>query len=463
MKKPSYLKIYEALKKQISNGDIADGSRLPTEPELAKQYGVSVGTLRRAVENLERENFIRREQGRGSFAHLPSSISSETATSPAVNDFVFGCALDMSSQKELNKLYFNGNDYRKISLSSPTTIKPEVSKEWQSCSLVQLPMTMFRLPELNNYLAPLPEEFAREAEKVVPENILNECRTIDGQLRLIPTVVNPTVCYCWKPGFEKAGIPLPDQQKNDWSSFIDITRKLTQANGIPGFGLMPFPGLLYEILLWSFGGDFFDNYGIPWLPEKTFENMIKLLRTLYSEHICYNPSGLPVTQQQFFNNPEFCMTFFIGMGLSVIDKPEEWHVCPVNSFSNSPTAATVLGLGIPNNAPDAQKSIELLRRIFIDKRPELLSRFTGATPGSRDALDLWIKKQKISGAENFRNSLLEARPLTGRMGYNNWYADIYSIIDEAAKNMLDTKSAREQIIAILNERRVRSKDITILA
>ena len=345
MKKPSYLKIYEALKEQISNGDIADGARLPTEPELSKKYSVSVGTLRRAVENLEREKFVRREQGRGSFAQLPGSVKKEGSTPALKDDFVFGCALEMSLQDEVNKLYFGDNVYRQIVLPSPRTIKPEISKEWQSCSLVQLPLTMFRLPELNSYLAPLPDEFVREAEKVVPENILNECRTIDGQLRLIPTVVNPTVCYCWKPGFEKAGIPLPGQQENNWTSFLDIVRRLTEVNGIPGFGLMPFPGLIYEILLWGFGGDFFDDYGIPWMPEDSFENMINLLRTLYRERICYNPSGLSVTQQQFFNNPEFCMTFFVSLGLSAIADHREWHICPVSSFSNSQTAATVFWLG----------------------------------------------------------------------------------------------------------------------
>ena len=120
-------------------------------------------------------------------------------------------------------------------------------------------------------------------------------------------------------------------------------------------------------------------------------------------------------------------------------------------------------MGIPNNAPDAKKSIELLKRIFIDKRPELLSRFTGATPGSLDALDLWTEKQKVSGSDCFKDSLLNSKVLTGRTAYDNWYTDVYAVIDEAAKNMLDIKSARKQIVAILNERRVRSKDITILA
>ena len=460
MKKPSYLKVYESVKEQIINGNIAVDSRLPTEPQLARRYDVSIGTLRRGLEYLEREKYIRREQGRGTFAQLPAESHSEVAS--LQHDFVFGSALNMRFQQEFNELYFSGYPYKQVTLPSPAIQPPANSEIWQSCSLVQLPMIMFRLPELNNYLAPLPEEFTREAEKVVPENILNECRSIDGQLRLIPTVANPSVCYCWKPGFSKAGLPLPGNRQSNWTEFIDITRKLSQTNNIPGFGIMPFPGLLYEILLWSFGGDFYDNYGIPWLPPEAFENMIGLLRILYREHLCYNPFGLAVTGHQFFSNPEFCMTFYGPLALPVIDKPDEWHISPVDIFSNSPIATTVIGLSIPTHAPEPEKALELLTRIFIDKRKELLSCFTSAVPAAVDALDLWSCKQEISGAESFKYSVLESRTLSGRTGYANWYADIYSIIDEAAKNLLDLKSAREQILDILAERRVRYNDITIL-
>lgn len=43
------------------------GERLPIEPELAKSFGVSVGTLRRAVAELVDEGILRRIQGSGTF------------------------------------------------------------------------------------------------------------------------------------------------------------------------------------------------------------------------------------------------------------------------------------------------------------------------------------------------------------------------------------------------------------
>lgn len=48
------------------------GGRLPSEPELAEQYGVSRGTVRQALAVLEREGVIIRRQGAGTYVHYIS-------------------------------------------------------------------------------------------------------------------------------------------------------------------------------------------------------------------------------------------------------------------------------------------------------------------------------------------------------------------------------------------------------
>jgi DNA-binding transcriptional regulator YhcF (GntR family) len=460
MKKPSYLTIYETVKEEISAGKLPEGTRLPTEPELSKRFGVSIGTLRRAVERLELERLIRREQGRGTFVQCPPK---QLQTKPKEDKvFIFGNALAMKFQSELNEIFFGEEKYKQINLASPLSVNPELSEQWQSCSLIQLPMTMFRLPELNGYLAPLPEELEKEAEKVVPNNILNECRTLDGHLRLLPVVVNPTVCYCWKPGFEKAGLPLPGQRLYSWGDFVELCRKLTNTNAIPGFGIMPFPGLIYEILLWSFGGDYFDNYNLPWLPEKAFNRMIELLKTLYNEKLCYNPFGQAVTQQQFFSNPEFCMTFYGPLAIPSIAKPEEWHICPISAFGGASSVATTLGLSLPCNSPNPEKAIAIMKKVFIEQR-DLLSQFTGETPGAMDSLEEWNRKQIIEGTDSFCKSLMTSRPISGRTGYERWWSDVYTLIDEAAKGIIPAEDARKMIIDVLYKKRVRGGDTTFYA
>lgn len=63
--------LYKAVKLEItrvlSGGALAPGGALPTEKELAAQYGVSIGTVRRAIDELVAERIVVRQQGRGTF------------------------------------------------------------------------------------------------------------------------------------------------------------------------------------------------------------------------------------------------------------------------------------------------------------------------------------------------------------------------------------------------------------
>ena len=54
------------MKEQILNGQIPEGSTLPSIRQLAKEVGVSVITTTRAYSDLEEEGFIATMQGKGS-------------------------------------------------------------------------------------------------------------------------------------------------------------------------------------------------------------------------------------------------------------------------------------------------------------------------------------------------------------------------------------------------------------
>lgn len=63
---PIYAQIREQIKEQILNGQIPEGTALPSIRGLAKEIGVSVITTTRAYSELEKEGFIASMQGRGS-------------------------------------------------------------------------------------------------------------------------------------------------------------------------------------------------------------------------------------------------------------------------------------------------------------------------------------------------------------------------------------------------------------
>jgi GntR family transcriptional regulator len=70
---PLYRAVKRALLKRIESGAVAPGDTLPNETELAAAYGVSVGTLRRAVDDLVAEHILVRRQGRGTFVATHTS------------------------------------------------------------------------------------------------------------------------------------------------------------------------------------------------------------------------------------------------------------------------------------------------------------------------------------------------------------------------------------------------------
>ncbi len=62
---PLYRQIKDLLLARISSGEWSPGTFIPSELQLSKTYNVSVGTLRKAIDELVVENIVIRQQGKG--------------------------------------------------------------------------------------------------------------------------------------------------------------------------------------------------------------------------------------------------------------------------------------------------------------------------------------------------------------------------------------------------------------
>lgn len=65
--KPIYEQITSQIKAMIMNGELQAGDTIPSVRTLAKTLHVSVITVRKAYEELQRDGFIKTAVGRGSF------------------------------------------------------------------------------------------------------------------------------------------------------------------------------------------------------------------------------------------------------------------------------------------------------------------------------------------------------------------------------------------------------------
>src|SRR4030067_419851 len=68
---PLYVKIRESLREKITEGELERGQKLPSEDELAAQYGVSRMTVRQGIPDLFEDVLLYRRHGVGTFVAFP--------------------------------------------------------------------------------------------------------------------------------------------------------------------------------------------------------------------------------------------------------------------------------------------------------------------------------------------------------------------------------------------------------
>ena len=83
-----YQQIVEGLKREVSEGRLAAGAALPSFRSLAEELLVSVITVKRAYEELERDGIIYRRQGLGTFVSTAAVARSRDAKTPRARDLL---------------------------------------------------------------------------------------------------------------------------------------------------------------------------------------------------------------------------------------------------------------------------------------------------------------------------------------------------------------------------------------
>lgn len=68
---PLYVQLMEELETNIRNGVYKPGDKIMTEAEMAREYGVSLITVRKAVGSLMEKGLVVRKQGKGTFVTKP--------------------------------------------------------------------------------------------------------------------------------------------------------------------------------------------------------------------------------------------------------------------------------------------------------------------------------------------------------------------------------------------------------
>lgn len=104
---PSFSPLYSQIKalilQSLQAGEWKPSSAIPSEMELSARYGVSQGTVRKAIDELALENLLIRRQGKGTFVATHSARQVQTRFLRLVSDAAQDAVSDSDTYSENGK------------------------------------------------------------------------------------------------------------------------------------------------------------------------------------------------------------------------------------------------------------------------------------------------------------------------------------------------------------------------
>src|SRR5262249_25058799 len=88
---PLYFQVYKSLLERIQRGEFLPGSFLPPERQLTEDYGVSRITIIKALDELAKEQYVKRQQGRGTVVVDPAERASADTLQMQRRSIAFIC------------------------------------------------------------------------------------------------------------------------------------------------------------------------------------------------------------------------------------------------------------------------------------------------------------------------------------------------------------------------------------
>lgn len=85
---PIYRQLVDAIRAAVKKGVLPPGQQLPTVLELSADLGISIGTIKRAYDELDREGIVEKGQGRGTFVKAQVTLNRKDQAMEAIDDLM---------------------------------------------------------------------------------------------------------------------------------------------------------------------------------------------------------------------------------------------------------------------------------------------------------------------------------------------------------------------------------------
>lgn len=192
---PLYMQVASILRLKICSGEWSARSPLPNEVILARDIGVSIGTMRKALELLEGEHLVERRQGRGTFVVESSNESELERFSNVMADgkkvraltVTWSIAAGLASEEEARTLELR-RDAAIYHLTAEWSANHAACVEHVVVSRERFPGLPEHLASGGQFLFPIYRRHYREPIAKVRESVsaVHASAVLAGQLNIVP-------------------------------------------------------------------------------------------------------------------------------------------------------------------------------------------------------------------------------------------------------------------------------------
>ena len=248
---PIHRKIAEDIRRQISNGDLKPGEKIPSERQIALQFDASRATVRTALQHIEQEGLITRRDRRSAIVTIKRDVSPSlriACSSPKLAGL-----FRTLSQKQLlpHRTQVGLIDMRDKDvlnqLATDTTSGAEIlvcNFEYAGCVWDQ--------PDL---FKPFSTSIVNDVN--IPDKLRSKF-TVNGKLSGIPCGISPMVLYYNRKMLSSKGYNIPMGEWH-WDQLTEYAKGCAD-DGIYGFQIRP-RFSHFAALVSCFGGELFDGMG----------------------------------------------------------------------------------------------------------------------------------------------------------------------------------------------------------
>ena len=129
-KLPLYVEVYDKLLKMIKDGLYPEGSKLPSEPELAMNLNVSRITLRQALSLLQEDRILESKRGVGNFVR--KTLDKSVVGLEKVGGVISKCCEDKIEDIDITSSLRLADEYAKLVFERETSVLISVDRYYKN-------------------------------------------------------------------------------------------------------------------------------------------------------------------------------------------------------------------------------------------------------------------------------------------------------------------------------------------